>query len=363
MIGSNTAYAGGLIIDTETDYVTLYPSVVKSFTVDLSSLTTLTVASPTLPTSATLVRSGTAASISCSDATSSPMLTSSAQSSMTTMSVFPSSTAAPEHQVKSDHKVWNDRMASLSLAAIILVVLLLLSLMVYAIYQRIRGKCHKCQDNERQIEKYKNGELKRVSPDMVKSRGLAQTPSNWTPADRDIELGNLNEPPIPAKVSIWDRAKGAFKLKAHDKNNQVRSSAPNEEHNIDGCPIYAETDAVFTHRSSLPAAPPPPQARDYDSDSYLNNAYSPSSPSIYSRPGASDVSPPQEQYPRDDLSHGGIPDDHQSTTYSAYLENIWGPRNDVNAAENQTRTQYRSRTYGGLPHPEDFDDVDFRDGR
>jgi hypothetical protein len=362
MTGSNTAYAGGLIIVTEIDYVTLYPSMVKSLTVDLSSLATLTVASPTLPTSTTLFRSGMVASISRSDVTSSLMLTSLAQWSMTTMSAFPSNTAAIEHQLKFDHKAWNDRIASLSLAAIVLIVLLLLSLMVYAIYQRIRGKCHTCQDNERQIEKYKNGELKRVSPDMVKSRGLAQNSCYGTPSDRDAELGDPNESPNPAKVSFWDRVNGAFKSKVQDYDNQILSSASGEEHTIGGRPIYTETNEDFAHRSYLPAAPPPPQARDYDPDSHLNYAYSPPSPSIYSRPGASDVSPPQEQYARGDASHGNMPDDQQLTSYSAYLENVWGQRKDANIAENQTRTQYRSRTYGGLPHPEDFDDVYFRDG-
>jgi len=253
-------------------------------------------------------------------------------------------------------------MASLSLAAIILINLLLLSLMIYAIYQRMRGKCHKCEDNERQIEKYKNGELKRVTPDLVRSRGLTQTSSHGSPADRDVESGKPNEPICTSKVSIWGRVKDAFRLKVLDKDNQVRSSALNEEPNVGDRPIYAETDANFAHRSSLPAAPPPPQSRDYEPDWYLDQAYSPSSPSIYSRPGASDMSPPQEQYARGDLSHGGITDDQQPTTYSAYMENVWGPRNDASAAENQTHTQYRSRTYGGLPHPEHFDDVDIRDG-
>jgi hypothetical protein len=311
MTGSNPVRAGGVVFVTETDYVTVSLSMVESFTIDLSALTSATVDSSTMATRTSLVSSHMATSSFYSVAPSSSLLLSSAQASMTTVPALSSATVDPEHQVKS--KPWNDQVAILSLIAIILVILLLLSLMVHIIYQRIRGECRKCVDIERQIEKYKNGELVHISPGMVQIREQSQATTVQAPIDRDVELGSseqrdshhqealdkLNGPPQPAKVSIWHRTKGAAKRKDNGKAKGKRPQVPEpDEQRTNSGQVYTEADVKSVRHPTVQPAPAPTQVREYESHSFFDHAYSPPSPSIYSRPGLSDVSPPQEYFTR-----------------------------------------------------------------
>jgi hypothetical protein len=306
--------------------------------------------------------------------------------------------------------------------------------MIYAITQRLRGKCHSCIETEKELAKYKTGELKHISPAMVKAReqceasfsqvfdlemGPQPTSSQQRESHRQDALAALQGPPSSAKVSIWNRTKGAAKSKVKGKGKGKAPQASEDEERTIGGPVY-NNHTVYNEMPvesvcrATPRPPPPvPAVQDYDADSL----YAPPSPSVYSRPKVSDVGCMQEQEEQYTPAAPRAAVNHQPTTYSTYLETTWHPRNeehlreqvaatrdddasmvssalnindsrhrvryeeakrvmergargsvtdsdlqhalnDVNAVEKQMRKKRRSRAYGGLPHPREFDDVD-----
>lgn len=377
MAGSNPA--GGVVFVTATDYVIVYPTVVIPETT-LGQLSTMV----------TSYRAATSVDAVSTIMTSDSSVTSSI-SSITGVPALPSKSTSSQPYPKT--KLWDDKLASLALTIIILLVIVLLSLLVYAIYQRARGRCYNCSSNEALLYKYKTGQLKHISPTMVKDREKwMASESIRTGADDDLEMGHLSyaekrdkdreealaalNGPEPVKSSIWDRAKGvagivesrakdvagAVKTKAKGKGKQPASipPEPDAERTIGG-PVYTETPVESVRHIPRPLQ----QVQNYDEDSYYDRAYdapsppdnvrnppSPPSPSIYSRPGASDVGGRIQDQAEHYILYGpplrDTSPDQPTTTYSTYLE---------------AQKKRRSRTYGGLPNPEGFEDVDIGGGR
>lgn len=102
---------------------------------------------------------------------------------------LPTSTAIPPlptefdlPQLHGDYEQGTPVLAILTLVAVIISSIILLSSFCYFIFLRFRGKCPNCPDFEDQLKKYKRGELKPVTPSMVQERMRA-----W-----DLEKGGMD---------------------------------------------------------------------------------------------------------------------------------------------------------------------------
>jgi hypothetical protein len=396
MTGSNPA--GGVVFVTETDYVTVDPTAVIPET-SLAKISTM-VSGYKPATSSSFARSTMTSDSSVSSSivptsSLSSTLSSATQSSITATPTIPSESAAASPYPKG--KLRDDKLATMSLVIIIVLALSLLALLIYAIYQRSRGKCHTCVDNEKLLEKYTTGQIKYISSAMVKIREKS-TGSGGSRPDPDLEKGEgdlsymeklekekqeqdraeahakLTAPkPAKSSMSSWQRAKwSAHLVFATAKTDLDRimgkckkpasPAAPDAQRTI-GDPVYTETPVETVRHKTYPPHPLR-QVQTHYSDPWLDRAYdppspnvqnppSPPSPSVYSRPGLSDVGrqnqfqEQEEHYvPSDPVLRKSSPT-LPVTVYSAYLGG---------------QKKRRSMTYGGLPHPEDFEEIDL-DGR
>ncbi|KAF1361527.1 hypothetical protein EJ07DRAFT_176220 [Lizonia empirigonia] len=102
---------------------------------------------------------------------------------------LPTSTAIPPlptefdlPQLHDDYKQDTPVLAILTLVAVIISSIILLSAFCYFIFLRFRGKCPNCPDFEDQLKKWKRGELKSITPSMVQERMRA-----W-----DLEKGGMD---------------------------------------------------------------------------------------------------------------------------------------------------------------------------
>jgi hypothetical protein len=345
----------GVVFVTATDFVTIYPSAVIPSTPFSTPETTAT------------------SSIPAPSYTSSTTMASSTPSP----SALPTGISSPQEQSAS--KPWSDHLASLMLAAVIFMALLLLSLIGYAIYQRYRGRCHNCTDNEKALAKWKSGELKVITKEMVKEReSLASKEANSFrgPRYEDLEKGvtpmsqerrtarqealaQLTRPESAVvKPGMWERAKGIIQPKSQTQPTPALPTPSNDRFfTVDPVPVtrppspsvtqlpYPESPVLGYHRAPTPR--PIFLTQGYDAHPFLDHAYSPPSPSMYSRPTNSQIRVDRESEERIPVS----PD-----TYSEYIRGDWrdeaGVPNKLNV-----RDKRRSRPYGGLPVPEGFEDV------
>jgi hypothetical protein len=355
-----------MVIVTATDYVTVYPT--TGFA-DHSSTPESTAIVSSIPTP-----------ISLSSASHSLMTSATAP-----LTPLPTSISSPQEQITS--KPWSANLASAALAAIIIMALLLFSLIGHAIYQRYRGRCHNCTDNEKALAKWKSGDLKVITKAMVKERGSLN--SIGGPVYEDLEKGAmacerptaradalaaLTRPEsLVVKPKLWERAMGYMKGKNASEESApvLPTSSSDRFFTVDPLPVTRPGSTVDTtwptspvHTFTSPERPPyptspvhirdpsPVRAQPYTKHPVLDRAYSPPSPSMYSRAtnGIRIVNR---------LSAQGVPAPH---TYSEYMRNDGNTQPDVSTALN-VRDKRRSRTYGGLPLPEGFVDVSLGEQR
>ncbi|OAL07052.1 hypothetical protein IQ06DRAFT_355100 [Phaeosphaeriaceae sp. SRC1lsM3a] len=226
--------ADSMVIVTEVEYFTVYPT---------ENIPTRTISQSTVITTSGMP--GTTLTFTPKASISKAPASSMAYSSTTGLPFLPSGWSAPAQP--AEHKRWNDSLAKLSLAAIIIMAIVLLTFVAYAIYQRFRGKCHRCTINEDKLRKWESGELKRITKDMVKAREKHDSQaSKSAPAlalsDIDLEAGDyeaerdaeraatlaaLNRPAsVVQKSSLFERAKGALKNKGKKPNTHSKSPEP-----------------------------------------------------------------------------------------------------------------------------------------
>jgi hypothetical protein len=351
-----SANMSGVVFVTATDFVTIYPSALISSAPFSTPETTAT------------------SSIPAPSYTYSTVMASSTPSP----SALPTGISSPQEQSAS--KPWSDHLASLMLAAVVFMTLLLLSLIGYAIYQRYRGRCHNCTANEKALAKWKSGELKVITKEMVKEReSLAFKEANSLrgPRYEDLEKGvtamsqerrtarqealsQLTRPESAVvKPGMWERAKGIIQPKSQTQPTPPALPTPSNDRffTVDPVPVtrppspsvtqlpYPESPVFGYHHSPTPR--PISLAQGYDTHPFLDHAYSPPSPSMYSRPTNSQIGVNCE-------SEAGFPNGSPDT----YSEYIRGDRRDERSVPGKlnVRDKRRSRPYGGLPVPEGFED-------
>ncbi|KAH7385170.1 hypothetical protein DE146DRAFT_621556 [Phaeosphaeria sp. MPI-PUGE-AT-0046c] len=349
-----------IVIVTQIEYVTVYPTKQDS----------IAIISQTGPGTSLGVPSTTTASTP-QPITSVLMESSITHSSKTGLPSLPSGWPAPK--TSSENKPWNDSLAKLALSAVVLMAVVLLSLISYAIYQRFRGKCHKCPVNEEKLRKWESGELKRITKDMVKIREKYNSQTSGSaaaPAASDVDLEAAS---VVQETSLFERAKGALKTKG-----KQRSDSPKDFERV--LPSYdLSQDRFFAVVEPFAQPAQQPQvAKQYESNNYLDRAYDPLSAlppklprSIYSYDGENTFH--NHTYSIQSEAHfaAGLPLRGNSPVESSVVSSalhIYDGRHrkavrDVNTIEAQMRTKRRSQTYGGLPNPEGFEDIGLGNGR
>ncbi|KAF1838964.1 hypothetical protein BDW02DRAFT_620259 [Decorospora gaudefroyi] len=408
----------GLVVITE--YTTVYPTNVAQTmsTPSVSSTQTFT------PTSTGSLSAGLSSSMPTSTLSFSstpqtsapPMPTSSA-----TIPPPPSSVPLAGSKYRFDH-----RFAYVILAAVIVLAILLISMITYLIYLRCQGKCVKCRDMQQQLDKWKSGDLKRITKANVKKRGpfnKSATSSNAS-SDVDLEMGviggaqserdaALDQLQANRKPTFWEQAKnkvasmGRSKDKGKGKQKDRSSCHPTDSSpEVDIARRSTLDDASFAPGPSgtypnpsipydLYKPPPPP------------NRYSAYSASQYSQPtdvdgprvfGEHDTPPKKPSLSR--RSARTSIDEHKRYT-AASEEEIYNPRpkqlrirqaeealgsaeyreaeeilirnsatdsemqralSVVNLAEQRLNMARHPSTYAKLPLPTEFEDLNIGDG-
>lgn len=206
-----------------TKYTTVYPTGQAQVS---STSAIITSASQTLTTavSSTFQLNSIAPASTLSAST----VSSSASRLMTTPLIssippFSSITRAPTGAPVGSKHPWNDTSVGVIAAAFILLALLLLAMIGNMIYLRCKGKCPNCLVMSSQLEKWQTGELKRITPHMVRQREAINktAASSNASSDIDIEMGSFGGPAVARAAtldtletnkepSFWKKTKGKF---------------------------------------------------------------------------------------------------------------------------------------------------------
>jgi hypothetical protein len=264
------------------------------------------------------------------------------------------------------------------ITVVLLMAILLISLFGYTIYQRFRGPCPSCSNRKRAV--------KVITKDMVKARESANDKFVRTPAYEDLDLergdcGNWEEERDAArqealaaltrpasvllKPTMWERAKGFVAANKNvDKEPELESGPepePERKTSSSDDRFFTVDPVTQVFRKSTTSVHP------YASHHSIDRAFDPPSPlpntyysrtkattrSVFERPGSEQ----SEHYvPGPYVQSNSPPAISEPFNYSAYLSKQCEPA--FPGALNIGDAKRRSRTYGGLPVPEDFEDVD-----
>lgn len=161
-----------------TQFTTVYATDFVQATNTPSVSSTSTLATTAATSSSAVLRSNVLQSTISTSSMVNPSQTSLPASSETAIAVAPK----PK---------FNDNFAYVSLAAIITLAVLQIAMVAYLVYLRFKGECLHCRDLQQQLRKWKSGELKPITPQMVWRRdALNKTASASNPSSNlDVELG------------------------------------------------------------------------------------------------------------------------------------------------------------------------------
>jgi hypothetical protein len=174
------------------------------------------------------------------------------------------------------HK-FNDTFAIATLTALIALAILLIIMVSYLIYLRLKGECIHCRDLQQQLAKWKSGDLKRITPQMVWQReALNKKTSCSNPfTDVDTEMGVVGRgmSRAPTVASLEADKKPSLYQKVKDKMSR-RGKSPTRT------PDFPSHDI---DRFSYYSPPQPPQAGSDGNNLYANRYSAYPSSSIYSQ--------------------------------------------------------------------------------
>ncbi|CAN9345493.1 unnamed protein product [Alternaria alternata] len=198
-----------------TQFTTVYATDFVQATVTPSVSSTSILAATTATSSSAALRSNVLQSTISTSSMVAPSQTSLPASSETAIAVAPK----PK---------FNDTFAYVSLAAIITLAVLQIAMVAYLVYLRFKGECLHCRDLQQQLRKWKSGELKPITPQMVWRRdALNKVASASIPSsDLDVELGfvahEMSRAPTPnqfetdKKPTLFQKARA--KVSRKDKS-------------------------------------------------------------------------------------------------------------------------------------------------
>ncbi|KAK1907848.1 hypothetical protein P3342_006178 [Pyrenophora teres f. teres] len=209
-----------------TKYTTVYPTdsvqtSTAATTVSSAGRTLTTVASSKVRLGSTAPASTFSTLISSSSAVVSMPAASSTTSILPSSSITGVPTEVPAGAPVAFKHQFDDTSIRIFAAAFAVLGLLLLVTVCYMIYLRCQGKCPRCNDMAKQLEKWQSGELKRITPEMVRQREAFNKSASSSNASSELEiemasLGGataarsvaLDRPKPNKQPTFWDKAKG-----------------------------------------------------------------------------------------------------------------------------------------------------------
>lgn len=225
--GSDSSSLAGMVITLYTTIrPTNYPGATNSHSISVIS---------DLPST---TASSSSAGLS-SNSPESTRLTSSILPSSLESFPLPSATSNPTAlpELFGPKQKFNDTFAYVVLSILIILAVSLLGMIGYLIYLRCKGKCPKCNNMENQLRKWESGELKRITPYMVRQREEHNKAvlSSDASSKVDLELGTtgheearraagLAQLQANKKRSSWRRAKSKISSKISPMARLSRSS-------------------------------------------------------------------------------------------------------------------------------------------
>ncbi|KAF2818412.1 hypothetical protein CC86DRAFT_388900 [Ophiobolus disseminans] len=245
-------------------------------------------------------------------------------------------------------KNWSPDVVALFLVAIILIALIVLCYIAYALVLRLHKGCPpECKYTKAELQKYKDGDLRPITPAMVgaregnSSRAIIFSPPFGT-ADLDVERSVTSnfeadekvrhdaataalDAPDASKPSLWTRTKGAFVSKGKQRQSaDSRRSVSSGSTTMDR---YSGHGTPFESREQFH----PPGSVSYEPAAHDSNH-------LYAGPAHSHISAPNDhQIP----PHGDY--DVSPSTYSTYLNKVVVPRETE--AQRRRDDAMHDRTY------------------
>ncbi|KAA8611999.1 hypothetical protein A1F94_006721 [Pyrenophora tritici-repentis] len=291
-----------------TQYTTVYPTdfaqaSTTSANVSSASRNLTTVASSKVRLSSTAPASTFSTLIS----SSSTMPTSSTTSILPSSSITGVPSAPPRHE-------FDDTTVGIFAAAFAVLGLLLLVTVCYMIYLRFQGKCPRCNDMEKQLEKWQSGELKCITPGMVREReaiNKAASSSN-TSSGVEIEMTTfggataarsavLDQPKPTKQLTFWDKAKCKFfYIRKEEESTSDLESAPETQDTL--YVPHAEATHYDAGPSRRVSSERPQSPLEYEQN--LNHLYQPRASTIRASTATydSNYSQPEATQPYDALA-------------------------------------------------------------
>ncbi|CAE7028374.1 hypothetical protein PTNB73_01430 [Pyrenophora teres f. teres] len=322
-----------------TKYTTVYPTdsvqtSTAATTVSSAGRTLTTVASSKVRLGSTAPASTFSTLISSSSAVVSMPAASSTTSILPSSSITGVPTEVPAGAPVAFKHQFDDTSIRIFAAAFAVLGLLLLVTVCYMIYLRCQGKCPRCNDMAKQLEKWQSGELKRITPEMVRQREAFNKSASSSNASSELEiemasLGGataarsvaLDRPKPNKQPTFWDKAKGKlFYIRKEEEPVGDVESSPETQH------VHYVTNLEATHNDTGPShrvsleRPQPPI--EYEQN--LNHLYQPraSTYTYTSQPDAShasrvftDYAPTIVSQPRGPLRK----EDDEPSRYTAFV--------------------------------------------
>ncbi|KAG9195085.1 hypothetical protein G6011_00205 [Alternaria panax] len=187
---------------------------------------------------------------------------------------------------------FNSTFAYVTLAALIALAILQIAMVAYLIYLSYKGECLHCRDLQQQLRKWKSGELKPITPEMVWKRDALNKAASTSNASSnvDIEMGfvphAMYRAPTPTQLETNQKATLFQKAKAkicHKSKSSSRSPDLSADDGVDRFFTLNPNESMDNPRSSCRNTTLFPQGVHTAPNLYANR-YSPyPASSIYSQ--------------------------------------------------------------------------------
>lgn len=340
-----------IVIVTETGYVTVYPSA--------------TSVEPNQPQSTMEPSPTPRGAITMTDLTFSSLKTQVPSMTGSSSTTSPSSTAAGQLTVPpGPRNPLDDALPGLFIATMVLFVLIAVFFIARACYFRRKGKCNDptCKREHDELQKWKDGDLKIITKNMVKKRESINSMVSVQSYNQEVDLEKQDNNQGDNQ-GFWWKGKTIFTGKSMTLEN-TNAQIPH----LVSSPMTASNDRFFVVDDE-----------EDDNPKFTGAARTP----FYTPASAAEPSSPSSIYSRQINTNSivGRPfSDHNlpsvpHASWHARADSVaeddlyvlpstcYHPSPPVSEAQHVDETydfseearECRSRSYGGLPHPDEFD--------
>lgn len=189
-------------------------------------------------------------------------------SSPTAIRPLPSVSTAPGTRKPES----NDTFPTVILVLLILLAVLLLAMVAHMLHLRYKGQCPKCYSMRKQLKKWKSGELKCITSNMVREREMLNTAATEVDVEKggaheeEAEHAEAMESQATKKPSLWQKAKNIVLSNTRLVRSERRGSKANEDDRF-----FTVSEVGSNGGNSRPAMPVSSSSRQVYDDPYSND--------------------------------------------------------------------------------------------